>query len=267
MSNCGCCNQCHHEAFLQRAAVANGNGDVFDVLGYPAVSFQVYGTIAGGTDVEFQFLSGLSTWLPLPVTNASTGVASSTGIVSAAGTYIANTAGLQKVRAVVSGYGGADSINVVATAVCEAGSAAASGGGASDVTVVGPFGQEPMATSFPVVIASDQSAIPVTVSTLPAATTVPVQVTKTVAASGTPEALAADGTFFLTATLIGKRSARVNNTSSVFLGIGSGNDTQALEISPGEVVQITASDGQRYDLNDWYLDVVTNADGVIIIYS
>ncbi len=97
--------------------------------------------------------------------------------------------------------------------------------------------------------------------------TVPVQVTKTVAATATPEALAADGTFFQAATLIGKKAARTLNTGTVYLGIGATNDTQALEILPGEVIEITAPPGQKYDLNDWYLDVATAADGVVIIYS
>ena len=34
-----------------------------------------------------------------------------------------------------------------------------------------------------------------------------------------------------------------------------------------EIVEITASSGQKYDLNDWYLDVATAGDGVVVIYS
>lgn len=180
MSGC-CCETCKNIEWLQRAAVENGNGDVMDVLGYPATSFQVYGTFAGGTDVIIEFLTGLSTWLPLPVTNASDGVVTTTGIISAAGTYIANTAGLQKVRARVLNYAGADSINVVATAVCEAsgvtvgGSSGGGGGGDVNLVEVGgaaiDLGQEAMAASIPVVIASNQSNLNVVVaSALPAGT-------------------------------------------------------------------------------------------------
>lgn len=100
-----------------------------------------------------------------------------------------------------------------------------------------------------------------------AAATVPTQITKTVAATDTPEALAVDGTFFQTATLIGKKAARINNTGTVYLGIGATNDSQPLEILPGEVVEITAPPGTKFDLNDWYLDVETASDGVVIIYS
>lgn len=97
--------------------------------------------------------------------------------------------------------------------------------------------------------------------------TTPTQITKTVAASGTPEALAAAGSFFSRAILIGKKAARTNNTGIVYLGIGSTNDTQAWEIAAGAVLTLEAPMGQRWDLNDWCLDVATNGDGLVIIYS
>ena len=96
---------------------------------------------------------------------------------------------------------------------------------------------------------------------------VPTQITKTVAAIATPEALAADGTFFQTATIIAKKAARTANTGIVYLGIGATNDTQALPLNPGDVYEVNAPVGQKYDLNDFYLDVATAADGVVIIYS
>ena len=96
--------------------------------------------------------------------------------------------------------------------------------------------------------------------------TTPTQITKTVAATDTPEALAADGTFFRKATLIGKKSARVNNVGIVYLGIGTANDSQAYEISPNEVVGLSVPNGEKHDLNDWVLDVLNAGDGVIIIY-
>ena len=111
------------------------------------------------------------------------------------------------------------------------------------------------------------NGLDVDVTRLPAVTTVPVQITKTVAAAATPEALAADGTFFRSATIIASKAARVLNTGLVYLGIGATNDASALELSPGDVYTITAPLGQQYDLNDWYLDVVTAADGVVVIYS
>lgn len=97
--------------------------------------------------------------------------------------------------------------------------------------------------------------------------TVPTQVIKTVAATGTPEALAANNTFFSTALIGGVKAARTANVGIVYLGIGSGNDTQPFAINPSEWLTINAPVGQKFDLNDWYLDVLNAGDGVAIIYS
>ena len=105
-------------------------------------------------------------------------------------------------------------------------------------------------------------------STTAAATAVvPTQIIKTVTATATPEALAADGTFFRMATVIGVKAARTNNAGIVYLGIGATNDTQPYAINPGESITIEAPVGAKYDLNDWYLDVLNAADGVAVIYS
>jgi hypothetical protein len=98
-------------------------------------------------------------------------------------------------------------------------------------------------------------------------TTVPTQIIKTVAATGTPEVLAADGTFFTSATIIAKKAARTANTGTVYLGLSSTNDAQPRPLEPGEEVVIKAPTNQKYDLNDLYLDVTTNGDGVVIWYS
>lgn len=97
--------------------------------------------------------------------------------------------------------------------------------------------------------------------------TVPIQILKTVADPGTPEALAVDGTFFRTATLIAHNDWDVSNTGNVRLGASSINGRQPVTMPPGSVWNIIAPDGQKYDLNDYYLDVDTAADGVVIIYS
>ena len=97
--------------------------------------------------------------------------------------------------------------------------------------------------------------------------TVPIQILKTVADPGTPEALAVDGTFFRTATLIAHNDWDVSNTGNVRLGASSINGRQPVTMPPGSVWNIIAPDGQKYDLNDYYLDVDTAADGVVIEYS
>ena len=92
------------------------------------------------------------------------------------------------------------------------------------------------------------------------------QLTKTVAAAGTPEAIAGDGTDFRIATILGKKAARTNNTGAVYVGIGSTNDTQPFVIQPGETITISMAEGKKGDLNDWCVDVENAGDGVIVIY-
>lgn len=110
------------------------------------------------------------------------------------------------------------------------------------------------------------TALPVSEAT-PSSVTVPTQVIKTIAATDTPEALAADSTFFQTAMIGGLKAARTNNVGTVYLGIGLTNDTQPLAITAGEWVSIVAPIGQKFDLNDFYLDVLNAGDGVAVIYS
>ena len=101
----------------------------------------------------------------------------------------------------------------------------------------------------------------------PASPTVPTQFIKTVAAIATPEALAADGTFFQTMTFGGLKAARTANVGIVYLGIGATNDTQPFAINPNEWLSIVAPVGQKYDANDWYLDVLNAGDGLAVILS
>ena len=105
-------------------------------------------------------------------------------------------------------------------------------------------------------------------STVGTIDTKPEQILKTVAATNIPEALAADGTFFRTATLVAHNDwDDVSNTSNVRLGASSINGRQPVTMTPGSVWNIIAPEGQKYDLNDYYLDVDTAADGVVIEYS
>lgn len=99
----------------------------------------------------------------------------------------------------------------------------------------------------------------VSVSTTAATVT---QATKTVAASGTPERLAAATTLVESVLLEGKNARGTNNTGSVFVGPSSTNDAQLLEIAPGESIELKAPAGKKIDLNLLYIDVATNADGI-----
>ena len=95
----------------------------------------------------------------------------------------------------------------------------------------------------------------------------PQQIIKTVAASGTPEVITDTPTYFSYAIFLGERAVRTANTGIVYLGVTSGNDTQPLAINPGQTLSLSAPIGMEFDLNKWYLDVATNSDGIIVIYS
>ena len=92
------------------------------------------------------------------------------------------------------------------------------------------------------------------------------QIVKTVAATYTPEAIAVSGTYFRVATIMGKKAARTNNVDIVYIGIGSTNDTQPLAIYPGQIFSISMPSGGIGDLHEWYIDVETAGDGVVVIY-
>ena len=98
----------------------------------------------------------------------------------------------------------------------------------------------------------------------------PQQIIKTVAASGTPEAITSTSpTYFSNAIYIGLKAVnpRTANSGIVYLGVTSGNETQPIAINPSEVYSISAPTGVIFDLSTWYLDVATNGDGVVVIYS
>lgn len=98
--------------------------------------------------------------------------------------------------------------------------------------------------------------------------TVPIQILKTVADPNIPEALAVDGTFFRTATLIRHSDqARTPNVGNVWVGVNSADGEQPKKILPDGECSIIAPDGQKYDLNDFYLDVANAGDGVVVEYS
>ena len=94
----------------------------------------------------------------------------------------------------------------------------------------------------------------------------PAKIIKTVAASGTPEAVAAVGTFCTTFIVMGRKAARTDNTDSVYVGWEATNDAQIYTVVSGGEVWFNAPEGAKWDLGELYVDVVTNADGVVILY-
>lgn len=85
---------------------------------------------------------------------------------------------------------------------------------------------------------------------------------KVPAATATPEAIAAAGTYVTTVTIWGIKAARTNNTGSVWVDSLSTNDLQAIEVPSGTPVVFTAPPGKVIDLGELYVDSVTAADGV-----
>jgi hypothetical protein len=83
--------------------------------------------------------------------------------------------------------------------------------------------------------------------------------------------LAASGTlvgkadlYYRTAHFRGLKAARTANTGIVYLGLSSTNDSQPLSIATSAVLTLEAPTGARHNLADLWLDVATNADGVVI---
>ncbi len=67
-------------------------------------------------------------------------------------------------------------------------------------------------------------------------------------------------------SLTGKKARGTDNTGNVWFGTASTNDSQLKLIAPGETKIISAPVGGSIDLSELYLDVATNADGVIVAW-
>ena len=89
----------------------------------------------------------------------------------------------------------------------------------------------------------------------------PSQAYKTVAASGTPEALGSG--LVESVTITGQKNRTTANTGSVWIGFSSVNDTQLRLLVPGDSISYTAPDGKKIDLSGIFVDVATNGDGVL----
>lgn len=103
---------------------------------------------------------------------------------------------------------------------------------------------------------SAAAPLPVTLSTAVTTEGTLTHFTKTVAATGTPEAMASAGTTCKTVVLSPLRT----NTGDVYMGASSTNNAQHV-IVPGVIV-LDAPPGKLLDLSDIYLDVTVNGEGV-----
>jgi hypothetical protein len=95
-----------------------------------------------------------------------------------------------------------------------------------------------------------------------------LQTIKTNASTTVPVALSATTKYFKVATFIGNNStSRDANTGTVYIGVTTNNNAQPITITSGSMVVVEAPQGSWYNLADWYLDVATANDGVVIIYT
>ena len=91
---------------------------------------------------------------------------------------------------------------------------------------------------------------------------------KTVAATGTPEALGTSATRAHSITFLGLKAARTDNAGKVWISPNSGNDTAAIPLDPGDTVTFTANSSDDYFTADqFFIDVQTAADGVVALFD
>jgi len=94
------------------------------------------------------------------------------------------------------------------------------------------------------------------------------QITKTVSATGTPEALGSGAVRAHSITFFAMKAARTDNTGRVYIQVASGNDTAGAPLDPGDSVTFTANGEDEYfSDNQFYIDVETAGDGVVAIYN
>ncbi len=72
---------------------------------------------------------------------------------------------------------------------------------------------------------------------------------------------------FQSATFLGRRAARTDNTSDAYYGHASGNDTQTMLLPFGGERVVEKVLGTKGDLADYWLDVGTNGDGVVVYFE
>lgn len=96
----------------------------------------------------------------------------------------------------------------------------------------------------------------------------PAQFAKTSVTPGTPVALAAASTTFQRATIIAKKSlSGTANAGDVKIGASASANQQPFTLSPGDEISLEAPFGKKWNFTNWYLDVATSGDGVVVIYS
>lgn len=89
-----------------------------------------------------------------------------------------------------------------------------------------------------------------------------VQGFKTVAATNTPEKVAASSTKVASVVFQGYKAQGTLNTGNVYVGNSASDAVEPIAIVPGGSLTIDAPPGKYLDLSTFYVDVATAADGV-----
>lgn len=104
----------------------------------------------------------------------------------------------------------------------------------------------------------------VATTVVPTQLTMPAIVTKTNADTGTPVQITATDTWFTQAIIDGKRDQTTANTGIVYIGPSAVDGENHLEVLPGSPLFLSAPAGHAWNLADFYMDVATASDGVMI---
>ena len=105
-------------------------------------------------------------------------------------------------------------------------------------------------------------------ATILATSIAPLQFAKTSTAAAVPVALTAVPKAFQKATVLGKKSLDgTDNAGDVRIGASATANQQPYQLGPGDEVILEAPFGRSWDLAQWFLDVDTDGDGVVVIYS
>lgn len=120
------------------------------------------------------------------------------------------------------------------------------------------------------------SSITVTANTSsPIATsaeTVPGQFLQTTTVAAGPVALNLAGTFATFIVIQAQKTVAhpdnggTANAGKVFIGFSNVNGAQPIELSPGDQWTFSAGSGRKVDLGKFFLDVLTDNDGVVVLY-
>lgn len=85
---------------------------------------------------------------------------------------------------------------------------------------------------------------------------------KTVADAATPEVLVGSTTLVESVVIQAKNGFDSSNTDSVFIGFSGTDDSNYLELTPGDSLSIDAPQGKKLDLNLIFIECLTAGDGV-----